>query len=259
MSWLDALVLALIQGIAEFLPVSSKGHLFLAQHVMGLSDPGQNLRFAVALHLASLAAILLYYAGAIRQTVFRKPKEILWVAVATVPVVLVGYWAHDLLQRIYGIPRLVFGGFLVTAALLWTAHRYMRAPGRGTPLTFQRLPGVLTVGIVQVLALLPGVSRSGMTVGSALLIGMDPPEAVRFSFYLGAVAIAGAGTLELTKAAGTGMGVSPWMLAVALVVTFVTSLVSLRLLERWVVRGKLVGFAVYCAAVGAAGLAWTCL
>lgn len=256
MTPLEAILLGAIQGVAEFLPISSKGHLFLAQRWLGLSDPRANLFFVVMLHQASLAAILVYYGRAIARTFAVRRVEVLWVLLGTIPAGLVGVLLKRHLEALYVRPALTFAGFLVTASVLWAAHR--RRPGAASlaDLTAGR---ALAVGAAQALALLPGVSRSGMTVGAGVWAGLAGAEAVRFSFYLGAVAIAGAGLVEIRAAAAEGFSAPPPALAAGMLATFLASLGSLALLTRAVKRGWLVYFATYCAVLGAAGLAATAL
>ncbi len=256
MSLLDAIVLGLIQGIAEFLPISSKGHLFLAQRCLGLTDSDQNLFFVVMLHQASLAAILVYYRRAIVMTIRSARREIVWVILGTIPAAAAGVWLKRELVYLYAQPLWTFAGFLATAAVLFGAAR-VRTGTRS--LEAASWKEVLSVGLFQAAALLPGVSRSGMTVSAGLFAGLSPHEAVRFSFYLGGVAILGAGAVEIREVVETGLGAAPAVLAVGLAVTFVSSLAALWVVERVVNRGKLIFFSVYCAMLGVGGGAWIAL
>ncbi len=256
MSLLDAVILGLIQGIAEFLPISSKGHLFLAQRFLGLTDPEANLFFVVMLHQASLAAIAVYYGRAILRTFATGRREILWVVVGTVPAALAGKFLKPHLLALYTQPVWTFAGLLATSAVLLAASRARRGERQvGQMTAFE----ALGVGLAQAAALLPGVSRSGMTVSGGLFTGLAAGEAVRFSFYLGAAAIFGAGVLEIGEARAAGLTVAPGLLAAGLAVTFVSSLAALWIVERVVDRGSLWVFSLYCALVGAGGLAWTLL
>lgn len=256
MSLFDAVVLGLIQGIAEFLPISSKGHLFLAQHFLGLEDPERNLFFVVMLHQASLAAIVAYYGRAMLRTVASARREILWVVLGTVPAALAGKLLKPHLLRLYVEPTWTFLGFLGTAAVLFAATRLPRGERRVAQMTAGE---AFRVGVFQAAALLPGVSRSGMTVSAGLFGRLAAGEAVRFSFYLGAVAILGAGVLELGTARAAGLTVPIPVLAVGLAVTFGASLASLWAVERLVDRGSLWIFSAYCALTGSGGLLWLAL
>lgn len=256
MSLFDAVVLGLVQGIAEFLPISSKGHLFLAQHFLGLQDPEQNLFFAVMLHQASLAAIVAYYGRAMLRTAAAAPREILWVVLGTIPAALAGKCLKPFLLGLYVEPLWTFLGFLGTAAVLFGASRLPR----GGRVMGQMTAGeAFRVGLFQAAALLPGVSRSGMTVSGGLFCRLTAGEAVRFSFYLGGVAILGAGILEFGEARAAGLTVPPAVLALGLGVTFGASLVSLWAVERLVDRGSLWIFSAYCALAGTGGLLWLAL
>jgi undecaprenyl-diphosphatase len=246
----EAAVLGLVQGLTEFLPVSSSGHLALFQHFFGWSDADANLTFNVAVHLGSLAAVLIFVRGEIRAMFGREPRLILVGAVATAPVVLAGLLLKDAVSDL-SASLLAVGGFLVcTAGFLALATRLRDGTRRASELPYVR---ALLVGLAQAIAIFPGISRSGSTLVGGLAVGLEREQAVRFSFLLAIPAIAGAG-LFLALESGDG-AVSDWTpLAVGAVVSFVSSLVAMRLMVAAVVRRKLGWFALYCALVGASAI-----
>ena len=216
MSWIEALVLGVVQGITEFLPISSDGHLALFQHVFAsrrgaVVDGGESLFFNVMLHLGTLAAILLYYRATARdvvQSTFDKGKPApvytratlfkgaFLAGVATLPAVVVGLTMKDWVESATANPWIAAAGFLVTATAL-SAHAQN---ARGNPHA-----GTDDLGTCpahrqhQALAILPGVSRSGMTISTALALGFTRPWAVGFSLLMAVPAITGAGILELKE------------------------------------------------------------
>jgi undecaprenyl-diphosphatase len=265
-SLLFAALLGLLQGLTEFLPVSSKGHLALAQAMLGIERGG--LSFIVLLHLGTLLAICLAYPARVRQlavgslrlpiAIFRRagrwsPEERLAgrVALSTLPAGLVGFVFHDRVATLFSRPDLVGVGLLGTAVVLWTT----RGASHGS-----REVGVreaVIVGLAQAFAILPGVSRSGTTIATALLIGVRRPEAAEFSFLSSIPLVLAAGLLELPHLAADGIGWRP--LAVGFVVSAVAGWLAIVWLVRLVRAGVFYRFAPYCAALGLAAITWTLL
>ncbi len=252
------LVLGLIQGLTEFLPVSSSGHLVLAERLLGLASPG--LIFEACLHLGTLAAILVVFRADLaelaraltpRGNVDRR-KDIGFLLVGTVPIVLVGLalrgaanaWFHSL--WVVGI------GWLATAAMLVAADRRVSRAGRASP----SAAGSLGIGVAQSVALVPGVSRSGFSIGAGILVGLTPARAARFSFLLAIPAVAGAAGLTLWDGLrGQTAGEPNWLgILMGTGVAFLVGLVALRALLKLVVRGHLWPFAAYCGALSVVAL-----
>jgi len=189
----EALVLGVVQGATEFLPVSSSGHLVIAQALLGLTLPG--VLFEVAVHVATLVSILLVYreriTGLVAGALERDPEAVryvLLVVVATIPAALVGLTAKDAIEALFESPVVPGVALLVTGTFLWTTRR---AVARAT---LER-PGwiaALLIGAAQAFALVPGISRSGATVVAALWLGVKGREAAAFSFLMAVPAIAGA-------------------------------------------------------------------
>jgi len=250
-SYVQALLLGLVQGLTEFLPVSSDGHLVLVEQLAGVHTPGVFVE--VMLHVATLGSILIVYGrrlGAVIAGVLRREPEQLRYAglmlLAMVPAGLVGLLLRDLVARTFDSLWVTGVGFWVTGAALWVA-------GRG-PVGSRDRPSptqALLIGVAQALAILPGVSRSGMTVSTGLWSGMGAVRAAEFSFLMAIPLIAGAGLLEARHmSADVGLvGAGPLLLAC--LVAFLSGVWAIRLLVALLVRGQFHRFAPYCFAIGA--------
>lgn len=261
--------LAVVQGLTEFLPISSSGHLVLSQEVMGYETAGVALE--VALHVGTLLAVLLVYRAdlvALLRGALGGPglREIGLIVVGTIPAGLVGVLLGDVLEELF-TARVAAWGLFATAAILLGGEfvrRRQRAavePGNdggaaGDPVPgAKRIPSVpqaLLIGLAQAGAIVPGVSRSGSTIAMGLACGLAPAAAARFSFLLAIPAILGAAVLALPDLdAATLEGSS---LAVAVVVAAVVGFGALKLLLAFLGRGAFAWFALYCAALGVTAL-----
>ncbi len=264
MQWWEAALLGLIQGLTEFLPVSSSGHLVLGQHALGLPAGGDAI-FEVFVHLGTALSIGVVYRGRLWTMVREvahamvRPRSIrdhysedsglqtAWfVALSLVPTTVLYLLFSATLEETFAAPRLASAFLLVTGVLLlltWFAKE-----GSG-PLSAMR---VLVVGIAQAAAMLPGISRSGATICAALYMGVDAKRAADFSFLMLLPAVVGAAVLkadQLAAAPATWFSVS-----VGAIVAFLSGMVAIRLVLAVVRRGHLHYFAYYCFMVGALGL-----
>lgn len=256
-----ALLLGLVQGVTEFLPISSSAHLYAIPYLFSIDHALLSSRaFAAVVHLGTLAAVLV----ALRSDVTRllgtalrllfslgrrrgesaDERLLLAIAVGTVPAVAFGLLAGDLLQSSVRTPIVVAAAVLLGAALLWIADR---ASSLERPLSGISAIDGLLIGFAQALALVPGISRSGATISGGLLLGFSRDAAARISFLLGAPAIAGAGLLELRGLLtdGTDLAGAAPLLAVGAVAAFLSGLAAIRLLIRLLNGGKLWSFALY--------------
>lgn len=249
-AYLQVIVLGIVQGISEFLPISSDGHLVIAEHLLGQAfgkklAEGKDL--VVMLHLGTLAAIVVVYLRelwALRNDV----RLCLWIVMATIPAAVVGLTLEDWFDQVFNSPLAAGFGFLVTAVLLITGHVMER--GEYTEKTLP-WPAMLLIGCFQALALLPGVSRSGSTIVGGLLTGMDRVSATRFSFVLAVPVTAGAIALtakHLVEGDHPALPFGP--LLVGIVVSFAVGWLVLNGMIRLVQQRKLPWFAAYCAAAG---------
>ena len=199
MEWLEAIVLGVVQGLTEFLPVSSSGHLVLTQDLLGFT-PGGGIVFEVAVHLATLVAIALFYrvrvfsllAGALRgrAEAWRYSMKLV---VATLPAVAVALLARDFIESQFESPTVAAALLLVTGCIVWST-RWTITKGQAEEPTWTQ---ALIIGCAQAFAILPGISRSGTTVATAMALGMAPLAAAEFSFMMGIIAMAGAAILLL--------------------------------------------------------------
>lgn len=252
MTLLSAILLAVIQGLTEFLPVSSSGHLALGSLIMDI--PAEDISFEVVVHLGTLMAVLAVYMKDISRLlrgVLRRQKDSLALAgvlaLASVPAALAGFFLQDSISSLFGDPIAVSAMLIVTGCVLF-GTRFLADGRRGRPTA----AGSLLVGVSQALALLPGISRSGFTISSGLLAGIRREEAARFSFLLSVPAILGAAVLKLGEAGSGEAGIS--LMAAGFAVSALTGYAALRVLLRFLRAGKFSSFAWYCWLVGGAGL-----
>jgi undecaprenyl-diphosphatase len=246
------LVLALVQGLTEFLPVSSSGHLVLAQSVLGLTEPA--LTVDVALHLGTLVAVVIVYrrdVGELLAGLGRGAwREPLLIVLATLPSVAVGLLAKEAVERSFESAREAAWGLLGTALLLVVGEWYRRKrAAQGTQSARLDWRIALAIGIAQAVAISPGISRSGATIATGLVLGLTPFAAARFSFLLSIPAICGAAVLQLSDSIEEGLP-GGWPLVWAVCLSGVVGWASLRVLIAFLGRGAFAWFAVYCCLVG---------
>ncbi len=254
MSWIDVWVLAVVQGIAEFLPISSSGHLVVLGALMEIKDESATLE--IILHAGTLASILVVYWQRIWALLRSDRRVVPLLVVGTIPAAIVGLTIKKKFEFILHAPLLAGCMFLVTAALLLSL-RWI--PQGDTPYQKFSWGRALLVGCFQAFAILPGVSRSGSTIVGGRLLGMKNEDAVTFSFLLAIPAILGATVLamkDLIDAPPSSDGIG--VLLSGAVVAFLVGLVSLRWLIRWSRQGRLDWFAYWCIPAGliVIGLWW---
>lgn len=248
----DGLILGLIQGATEFLPVSSSAHLFLAHHILGLQEP--RLAFDLLLHLGTLVAVLYFLRSEIAQilvSVFRsRPtmwspqsewgrRDLLLAVLSSLPTAVIGLLFHDVVEG--GITYWGVGAryLILTCALLVTGvrFRYKEDPNR------IEWWEALLIGVVQGIAVFPGFSRSGSTIVFMLLLGIDPLRAAKYSFLISIPAILGGALVSLRH--GIPGIHDPAVLIAGFLVSMVVGYISLWVVERFVVRGRFYYFAPY--------------
>lgn len=247
-------LLGIIQGIAEFLPVSSSGHLVIAEELLG--EKLESAALNIALHLGSLGAILVVYHDRIRR-LLNQPKIVMMIVLATLPLVVVGVplkMLFDVLNEKSLTPFVAACGLLVTSAYMFRSQRM--APG---VLTLEHITPrmAIWIGVLQAIAATPGISRSGSTIFAALLVGMSRTSAADFSFLIAIPAILGATVLYSKDILESGAdGISGGMLTLGAVISFVIGVVALKWLLRTVVGGSLDKFAWYCLLLGIVCVTW---
>jgi undecaprenyl-diphosphatase len=265
MSTLEMILLAIVQGITEFLPISSDGHLAVVNALLaecGRTAVPDLLETTIVLHLGTLASVLVFYWRDIVRVLTKDRKAIAPLVVATIPAVIIGLGIEKGLpdrisKPLLESPLLAGFGFFVTAAALWFLGR--RPEGE---LDYPETPSgkAFAIGVAQAAAILPGVSRSGMTISSGVYFGLKRESAAAFSFLMAIPAIAGAGLLKTIDAIQKGTTSTPLpTLALGFVVSMLVGLAALWLLLKMLRRGRLDLFVYYLVPLGIAVVAWQLL
>ncbi len=255
MSWLEALILGLLQGLTEFLPVSSSGHLELGGALFGLEDPHDFFTFNIIVHGATFLSVVVVFWRDIVSLIFNffhfrwnaEMRFVLLLLASAVPTAIVGLLFEEQIERIFE-GRVVFIGLmlLVTATLLFLT-RFV--PKNTKDVT---LKSALIIGLAQTLAILPGISRSGATISTALFFGIERTQAIRFSFLMVLIPIFGANFLKVMSVseqavAGT-MDITPMIIGA--LAAFTAGVVACRWMLSIVRKGKIEYFSIYCLIVG---------
>ena len=260
MSWLQALILGVIQGLTEFLPVSSSGHLEIGQALLGTAGE-DNLTFAIVVHTATVLSTLVILWREVAQlfrgtfTTLRWNAEKDYVAkilVSMIPVFIVGMFFKDYVEQLFGHGLLLVGiCLLLTAFLLWLSEFLTkRMKGEGHEVTYR---DAAIIGCAQALAVLPGLSRSGTTIATGLLCGVKKDKIAQFSFLMVLVPILGEAFLDLLKALNNPAdfsGIPVLSLVVGFLAAFLTGCFACRFMIEIVKRQKLIYFAIYCLCAG---------
>ncbi len=259
LSWFEALILGIIQGLTEYLPVSSSGHLAIGQALFGMQDGEGQLAFTVLLHIATVLS-----------TVVILWKEIVWIftdlfkwkwnegtryavniVISMIPVGIVGLFFKDKVEAVFGSGLLVVGiCLLVTAALL--AFSYWAKPRQRENISPLH---AFIIGIAQALAVLPGLSRSGSTIATGLLLGNKKERLAQFSFLMVIPPILGEALLDVKDMAEVGVsaslsGISPVAALIGFLAAFLVGCLACKWMINIVKKGKLIWFALYCVIVG---------
>lgn len=262
---IQAIVLGVVQGLTEFLPVSSSGHLIVVPALLGWTDPFiDSLAFAVMLHVATLLALLLYFradwlrlipAGlaTVRDRSFRDDpdRRLAWLlAASTVPGVIAGVVLNDPIETAFREPRLVAITLVVGAVILWLADR---AGSKAKGIDSISFPIAIGIGAAQALALVPGISRSGISISAGLFAGLDRASAARFAFLMATPITAGAGIWEfrkiLTGEAGVDLPLVP--LAAGMIASLLAGLAAISLTLRYLKTHSVTVFVLYRIALAA--------
>lgn len=255
MSWLEALVLGVVQGLTEFLPVSSSGHLQIFSALFGVQGE-ENLTFAVIVHAATVCSTIVVLRHEIAKLLkglfcFQWNAETIYIAkiaLSMIPVAVVGLCFKDYVEEIFGSGLLVVGiSLLITAGLL--SFAYYARPREKKEISFR---DAFIIGIAQACAVLPGLSRSGSTIGTGILLGNNKENVAKFSFLMVLVPILGEAFLDLMKGgfspAESGISISAML--VGFVSAFLSGYVACSWMLNLVKKGKLIWFAIYCLIVG---------
>jgi len=256
MEYLKIFVLGVIQGFAEFLPISSSGHLVILEEPLTQwlgtdTSERHNLQVNIALHLGTLGSILWVYRADLLRL---KPRTILLILLATFPLIPAAILIADRLEEAFSSPLLAGVSLLGTAVLLFVGQRLQRGT---TELEQMSLATAVGVGLFQVLAITPGISRSGSTIAGGCILGLRRDCAAKFSFLIAIPAILGATVLlgrDIFQARGGAM--APSVLLFGAATSFIVGLFAIRWLLKMVFDGRLHWFAWYCTAVGTTTIIW---
>lgn len=257
----EALILGLLQGLTEFLPVSSSGHLVLGQRLMGINTG--NTTFEVMVHAATVLSTITVFWGEIvalikggfgslgQRKMNPQSSYLLKIVVSMLPILVIGLFFKDYVESLFsGTVRFVGCMLLVTSALLTLSHfvgRWAVRRGKsGHPITYR---DALVVGLAQAVAVVPGISRSGATISTGLMLGIDKGQMAKFSFLMVLVPILGEAFLEILGGA-VKLNEAGLPLLVGFLAAYVSGLFACKVMVRIVSQGKLYWFAIYCAIAG---------
>jgi len=257
----QAVVLGVVEGVTEFLPVSSTGHLKITEGLMGIPvDDKSVVGFSAVIQVGAIAAVLVYFFKDIVRIIsawcrgltdreerhHHDYKFAWWVIYATIPIVIVGLAAKPLIDGALGSLWVVAASLIAGSGMMWAADQMGRHKRGEDDTSFK---DAMLVGSSQILALLfPGFSRSGATMSTALILDLDRVAATRLSFFLGIPALTGAGIYELKDALGAGVGAAP--LAIGTIVSFVVAYASIAWLLKYVARHSFSAFVLYRIVIG---------
>ena len=265
------LILGVTQGIAEFLPISSSGHLVILEHVPYIKKSldtfakNQNLFINVALHFATLIAIIIYlwkdiieiikglFLGIKEKDLTKKEVKIsMYIVFASIPAGIIGILLHDFFERVFSTPKIAFSLLIFNGIILIHTKKISIKDRNIEQIGLARS---IFIGFFQAIAILPGISRSGMTIAGGMFSGLAPLEAARFSFLMAIPVIGGAGLLEFVKVLKGNVSTNLIVpLAITMVITIVVALACLKLLFALVKRIKIDIFGYYTIALGIIGL-----
>ncbi len=270
MDWLQALIMGIFQGLTEYLPVSSSGHLAIAGELLGVEDPEKVMSFTVAVHVATVLStivilwkeIVWIFSGLFQPVSHNggklndEQKYFINIIVSMIPIGIVGVFFKDYIEQAFSGLVVVGCCLLVTSLLL--GFSYFAKPRTREHITVK---DALIIGVAQAIAALPGLSRSGSTIGTGLILGNKKETLAQFSFLMAIPPILGMALLDVKDMLEVGMekamaGIDPSALIVGFVAAFVTGCLACKLMINLVKKGKMIWFAVYCAAAGVAVLVW---
>ena len=257
MNWFEALVLGLIQGLTEYLPVSSSGHLAIGAHLFGINGE-DNLTFTIMVHVATVLSTLVIlwkeidwiFKGLFKFQMNEETKYALNIVISMIPIGIVGVFFKDTVEEIFGSGLLIVGCMLLVTALLLT-FSYFAKPRQKENISPLH---AFIIGLGQALAVMPGLSRSGTTIATGLLLGDKKEKMAQFSFLMVIPPILGEALLDLLKGlkgeAALG-GIDAFPMIIGFVAAFVSGCLACKWMINIVKKGKLVYFGIYCAIAGA--------
>lgn len=257
MNWIEALVLGLIQGLTEYLPVSSSGHLAIGAHLFGINGE-DNLTFTIMVHVATVLSTLVILwkeidwilKGLFKFQMNEETKYALNIVISMIPVGIVGVFFKDQVEEVFGSGLLIVGCMLIVTAILLT-FSYFAKPRQKENISPLH---AFIIGLGQALAVLPGLSRSGTTIATGLLLGDKKEKMAQFSFLMVIPPILGEALLDLLKGLKGEealSGIDAFPMLVGFIAAFVSGCLACKWMINIVKKGKLVYFGIYCAIAGA--------
>jgi len=257
MSLLEAIILGIIQGLTEFLPVSSSGHLELGKAILGI-EATEDVTFTVVVHGATvLSTIVIFWSDIIDLLLglFSKDwndskKYIAMLGISAIPIIFLGLFFKEEIKGFFDGDVLLVGCMLLITGILLSFTYY--SPKEGGPITFKK---ALIIGASQAVAVMPGISRSGSTIATGLLLGVDKKKVARFSFLMALIPIIGANCKDILDGGMADSVVAPLPLLAGAIAAFVSGVLACKWMITIVTRGKLIYFAYYCFAAGTVAIA----
>ena len=256
MDWIEALILGLVQGLTEYLPVSSSGHLAIGSYLFGIEGE-ENLAFTVAVHVATVLSTLVIlwkeidwiFRGLFKCEMNAETKYVLNIVVSMIPVGIVGVFFKDYVEEVFGSGLVIVGCMLLLTAALLT-FSYIAKPRKKENIS---LRDAFIIGLAQACAVMPGLSRSGSTIATGLLLGDKKESLAQFSFLMVIPPILGEALLDVVKGlkgeeAFGGIDMMP--LAIGFIAAFVSGCIACKWMINIVKKGKLIYFGIYCAIAG---------
>ena len=244
MNWIEAVILGIVQGLTEFLPISSSGHLVLMQHLLAINHPGIFLE--ILLHMGTLLAVIIYYYGDIKVMIidgFNNRNDsrnyIYCIVIATLPTVIVGFLINSKIESIF-MTSIIKYTFFITGLIIGSTY-FVNSKNKKNVV----LISALFIGIAQVFAILPGISRSGITIATALIIGIKNYQAAKLSFFMSIPVLIGAMLMQLIN-----INPDSIILSIPLFIGFISSFITGYLVIHWllsiIIKGKFYIFSIYC-------------
>jgi len=246
MELIEIVLLGIIQGLTEFLPVSSSGHLVLGQYLLGIKSPGNTLE--ILFHLGTLGSVIFVFFNEIKNillTIDKKPtqKLLAFISIATLPAVVVGFLFRHEINRLFENINSVGYAFCITGLIL-----IFSSLSKNKKVKFS-ISSSIIIGLSQAVAIIPGISRSGITITASLLMGIPPEKSAKFSFLLSIPIICGAGLLGVIDIKNGDTFTVP-IIFVAILSSFLIGIVALKILLMLLEKGKFYYFGIYCICIG---------
>lgn len=257
MSWFEALILGILQGLTEYLPVSSSGHLAIGSALFGIEGE-ENLTFTIVVHVATVLSTLVIlwkeidwiFKGLFKWQMNDETKYVLNIIVSMIPIGIVGVFLKDTVEEIFGSGLLIVGCMLILTAVLLTFSYYAK-PRQKEKISMR---DAFIIGIAQACAVMPGLSRSGSTIATGLLLGNKKESLAQFSFLMVIPPILGEALLDGMKIMEDASSASADISTLSLVIGFMAAFISGCIACKWMInivkKGKLIWFGIYCAIAG---------